>query len=268
MNVPLSKWRHRSLAAMRPAAIAALPDKARTPVILTTAAIEQHGPHLPVGMDAMLAHAWLDLALPRLDDATPCLVAPPITVGKSTEHRGFPGTLTIGGPLLAGLIRSVALQLETWGFRHLVVLNTHGGNIQVVRSCLREIRFQTQVRTALLSPAFSPPVGEHERTHGFHAGRVETAWMLALTPDLVKSDLANREFPATAGSPGELRAEAAPAIFSWITSDLSRSGTIGDATLATAEDGHAWLDAGATALAESITALAKWAASFNPEPTS
>jgi len=263
MNVVIPSWRNRSLTAMRPGEIAALPDKATTPVILTTAAIEQHGPHLPVGMDAMLAQAWLDLALPLLADETPCLVAPPITVGKSNEHAGFPGTLSIEKELLSKLIRSIADQLETWGFRHLLVLNTHGGNIQVVRSCLREIQAETQLHTALLKPTFTPPVNDREQAHGFHAGQVETAWMLALTPEIVDASLANREYPATADSTGELRAEAAPAIFSWITSDLSSSGTIGDATLATSEDGQAWLDAGSRALADSITAFAKWAAAEN-----
>lgn len=264
MNAALPSWRHRSLTAMRPSEIAALPGKATTPVILTTAAIEQHGPHLPVGMDAMLAQAWLDLALPLLADDTPCLVAPPITVGKSNEHTGFPGTLSIEKEVLAKLIRSIAGQLEAWGFRHLLVLNTHGGNIQVVRSCLREIQSETQLHTALLKPTFNPPVSDHELAHGFHAGQVETAWMLALTPGLVDAGLANREYPATADSAGELRAEAAPAIFSWITSDLSNSGTIGDATLATTGDGQAWLEAGSRALADSITGFAKWAALEKP----
>jgi len=267
MNAALPSWRHRSLAAMRPGEIAALPDKATTPVILTIAAIEQHGPHLPVGMDAMLAQAWLDLALPLLADDIPCLVALPITVGKSNEHTGFAGTLSIEKELLAGLIRSIAAQLERWGFRHLLVLNTHGGNIQVVRSCLREIQAGTELHTAQLKPSFSPPVSDHEQAHGFHAGQVETAWMLALTPGLVNTDLANRDYPATASSDGELRAEAAPAIFSWITSDLSRSGTIGDATLATAGDGHAWLEAGSRALAESITEYAKGAAAGKTDST-
>ena len=257
---PFPAYRDRYLPALRLDEIERLPGKAAIPVILPTGAIEQHGPHLPVGVDSMMAQAWLNRALPLLASDTPCLVAPAITVGKSNEHTGFPGTLMIDKTVLADLLWSIARQLHAWGFSVLAILNTHGGNIQVIRSTLREIHAELGLTTGVLRPRFSLPLDPQEAAFGFHANQAETAWLLALTPELVDPQLAAREYPARLGDPGELRAEAAPAIFSWITSDLSHTGIVGDATLATAADGEAWLEAGARALADALTALTSWAA--------
>jgi creatinine amidohydrolase len=79
------------LPAMTKAQIDALPDKAWAPVIVTTGAIEQHGPHLPVAFDSLMGQVWLDRVLPLLPPSVSCYVAPPITIGKSNEHTGFPG---------------------------------------------------------------------------------------------------------------------------------------------------------------------------------
>lgn len=256
---PFPTYARRNLTSMHPAEIAALPHKECIPVVVATGAIEQHGPHLPVGVDAMMGQAWLNGALPLLAPDTPCLVAPPITVGKSNEHTGFPGTLMIEKTLLADTLWAIARQLHAWGFRILVALNTHGGNIQVLNATLREIHAELGMTTGVLRSGYFPEVDPQEAAFGFHANQVETAWMLALAPELVDPSVAACEYPAHLDDPGELRAEAAPAIFSWITADLSATGIIGDATLATAEEGQAWFEAGCAALADKLTQLAAWA---------
>jgi creatinine amidohydrolase len=253
-------YANRHLTAMTPAEIAALPAKEITPVIIATGAIEQHGPHLPVGVDSMMAQAWLNGSLPRLKPTTRCLVAPPITVGKSNEHTGFPGTLMIDKTVLSDTLWSIARQLHQWGFRWLTILNTHGGNIQVVRSTLQEIYAELGIKTGVLRSGFFPKLDPQEAAYGFHANQVESAWLLALAPDLVEMEFAACEYPASIDDPAELRAEAAPAIFSWITADISATGIVGDATLATKEDGTAWFEAGCDALAETLTRLAERAA--------
>jgi len=232
----------RHLAAMSGERIRALPDRDRALVLLTTGAIEQHGPHLPVAVDALMGQAWLDRVLARLPATVACYVAPPITIGKSNEHAGFPGTLTISKETLRGQVHAVARQLARWGFRHLAVLNTHGGNSGVLAYVLRELEPACGVRATLLAHGPAAGLGAQEAAYGFHAGELETSWLLAVAPGLVKPHLALAEYPARLTDPGELRPEAAPATFAWASQDVSRSGVMGDATRATAENGARWIE--------------------------
>lgn len=232
-------------------------DKARTLVILPTGAIEQHGYHLPVGVDSILGQAFLEATLPKLDASTRILVAPPITFGKSNEHERFPGTISLSAKTLRRLLLSLARQLHDLGFRFFAFLNTHGGNSATVVYTLREIQSLHDVRAGMLSSGFSPPLSEIERRFGFHAGEWETSLMMAVAPGLVRRERAVCEYPARPDDPGELRPESAPAIASWISSDISRSGTMGDATAATAEKGRRWMEEWSSALAGQISELAQ-----------
>ncbi|HEY5227136.1 MAG TPA: creatininase family protein [Opitutaceae bacterium] len=250
MNFP--SYRSRYLPAMTPRQIAALPDKAWAPVILATGAIEQHGPHMPVAVDALMGQAWLTLALSRLPEGASCYVAPPITIGKSNEHTGFPGTLMISRDTLRSQILAVARQVHSWGFRSLAVINTHGGNVPVVVPTLREIRSLYGMRAAILQSKPVPGLSAEEATFGIHAGEVETSWILAAAGRHVEQGKAVSEFPARFSDPGEVRPVAAQALAAWMSKDVSKSGIMGDATAATAEKGERWLDLGATGYAEAI----------------
>jgi len=249
-------YRERYLPAMTQAQIAALPDKAWAPVIVATGAIEQHGPHLPVWVDALMGQTWLSLALARLPEGSSCYVAPPITIGKSNEHVGFPGTLVISKDSLRELLLATARQVHAWGFRQLAVLNTHGGNISVVTYTLREIRETLGMRAEFLRGAADRGLSQQEATYGFHAGEYETSLMLAVGSP-VRMERAACEFPARIDDRGELRPEAAPATFSWASQDVSRTGVMGDATAATVEKGRAWLELGAEKYAENIAELCR-----------
>lgn len=248
-------YRRRYLPAMTPAQIAALPDRSSALVLLTTGAIEQHGPHLPVGVDAFLGQAWLNLVLARLPAEVSCYVAPPITIGKSNEHAGFPGTLSIPARTLRALVFAIARQITRWGFRCLAVLNTHGGNSPVLAYTLREVEAQLAIRAAHVRPGVDYGQSKQEALYGFHAGELETSWMLALAPELVRMAEARCEYPARSDDPGELRPERAAATFAWATQDFSRSGVIGDATTATAEKGRRWLELAADGYAARLTKL-------------
>jgi len=234
----------------------ALPDKARALVILPTGAIEQHGPHLPVGVDALLGQAWLAHALPKLPAGCPVYVAPPIMVGKSNEHTGFPGTLSVSAATLRRQVIALATQLKALGFRQLALLNTHGGNSAVLVYTVREIQATLGLRAGLLSGYFRPELPPQEAAYGFHAGEWETSLLLAAAPELVLMDRAVCEYPARLDDPGELRPEDAPAVFSWLTRDVSQSGVMGNAPAATADKGRAWLDDASTALARRLAELA------------
>lgn len=248
-------YRGRYLPAMTRAQIDALPGKPTAVVIIPTGAVEQHGPHLPVGVDAILGQGVLAAAFAHLPAHAPVYVGPAITFGKSNEHADFPGTVSISAVGLHRLLKIAARQLHAFGFRTLAVLNSHGGNTAVLVPTLREIQTELGMNAGLLTWTWKASVSKQEAAWGFHGGQWETALMLALAPHLVRMEHAVREFPAHVDDPGELRPENAPVTFAWKTADLSRTGVMGDATIATATDGAAWLDASARTLATQLQAL-------------
>ncbi|EIP97619.1 uncharacterized protein, putative amidase [Opitutaceae bacterium TAV1] len=245
-------------------------DRARGVVILPTGAIEQHGPHLPVGTDALIGQALLARALGHLFPSasspsrssapSPAVyVAPPLLVGKSTEHRSFAGTLTHSTRTFRALLRAQAVQLHRLGFRTLALLNTHGGNSAVLTYTLRELQTDPALpglRAGMLTHGYKPAeLSAQEAAFGFHAGEWETSLMLAIAPDLVRMDRALCAWPAQLDDPGTLRPEGAPLTFAWTTEDISPTGVMGDATRATAEKGARWLAAAAEGLAAAIRNL-------------
>ncbi len=233
-------YRSRYLPAMTAREIAALPDRAWAPALVATGAIEQHGPHLPVAVDSFLGQVWLDRLLSRLTPEVSAYALPPITIGKSNEHVGFPGTLSISKETLRLQLLVLARQAKAWGFHQFVVLNTHGGNSAVLRYTLREIQADLGLRTGILLAPVTLNVTPQENTYGFHAGQFETAAMLALASGLTRPERAVCAYPGQLDDPGELRPEFAPATFAWATQDLSPSGIMGDAPAATAEQGERW----------------------------
>jgi creatinine amidohydrolase len=265
MPSPASAYVDRYLGAMTPRRIATLPDKAWAPVILSTAAIEQHGPHLPVQVDALMGEVWMSEIAARLPEGASCYFAPQVTVGKSNEHLGFPGTLGISKESLRSLVFAAARQVQAWGFRRLAVINSHGGNLSVVKITLAEIQAELGLATTLIRYRFGTGLSAEERAFGFHAGEVETAWLLAVAPHLVRMDKAVREFPAGARLGSPLLPEAAPATYAWITRDISRSGILGDAPAATAENGRRWISEAAADIVATIARLcAEARAQANP----
>lgn len=250
-------YRDRYLPAMTLRRIMALPDKSWAPVILATGAIEQHGPHLPVAVDALMGQVWICLALARLPAGASCYVAPPVTIGKSNEHTGFPGTLMVSRDTLRSQVLAVARQAHAWGFRSLAVINTHGGNLPVIVPTLREIRAEYGLRTGILHPGPVSGISAQEAAFGIHAGEVETSWVMAAAAHLTDPSKAVCEYPARIGDPRQVRPVAAPALVAWASRDISISGIMGDATAATAAKGELWLEQGASALAAAIAEVCR-----------
>ncbi|WP_309399052.1 creatininase family protein [Cerasicoccus maritimus] len=247
--------KERYLMSMTPSQIAAAASDPNALVLLPTAAIEQHGPHLPVGVDSLLGNAFLQRILSELSDDDPLWIAPPIWVGKSNEHDGFPGTLTISANSLRNQVLTTVKQLERWGFRRVAILNSHGGNSPVLRTTVCEIENSMSIKASILSSYPKTGLNPREERFGIHAGQYETALMLAIQPELVDMEKADchwmdERFPA-----GNIASENAPATFAWKTADLSPSGTLGDATKATASEGEQWLSAVVELLHRQIRSL-------------
>jgi len=247
--------RDHHLPALTLRAIRKLPEKSRAVVVLATGAIEQHGPHLPVGVDSMLGQAYLDRALPLAARECRVFTMAPIQIAKSNEHTGYPGTLILHRETLRQQILASARQIAAWGFRKLAILNTHGGNTSAIKSTLRELHPTLDAR--LLRFPYEWQTTPREACYGIHAGELETALMLAIAPDLVRSDAADCCWIGPEEKPRGLQPEFAAATFAWQTRDLSPTGTMGDATRATPGNGQLWIDRASRAVAEAIVAFAQ-----------
>ncbi len=226
---------------------------ARAIAVLPVAAVEQHGPHLPLGTDTYIAQGYLDRVADRVPDALDVLFLPVQAIGKSDEHDAFPGTLTLTAATALAAWTEIGAGLIRAGCRKLVIVSSHGGNSALMDLVAGELRGRFgMVAVTTAWSRFGYPEGlfpEDEIRHGIHAGGIETALMLALRPDLVRGDqIAAFESRTVAMARDYTLLRAGrPAAFAWKTQDLHASGALGDARLGTAEKGRAALDHGAQA---------------------
>lgn len=208
--------------------------------ILPTAAVEQHGPHLPTGTDTMIAEGMLDELRRDCPDDLDIRILPVQAVGKSNEHVHAPGTLTLTAETALRAWTEIGLSVARARVRKIVIVNSHGGNLDLVSILSRELR----VRAGMLAVkcqwgGFGAPEGLYsprEVAFGIHGGDRETSLMLHFRPETVDMEKA-RDFPSTAES--ATIPPTGPLSYGWIASDLNPNGAVGEAHLATAEKGAA-----------------------------
>jgi creatinine amidohydrolase len=240
----------------------ALPREA-TLLVLPTAAIEQHGHHLPLATDTLINNLLLGKALAKLPAELPIFALPPVCYGKSNEHIGFPGTLSVSAQTFMAVLHDLGGSIAAAGFKKLVLYNTHGGNTSLVDVLARDLRAEFGLRTFSLfgSPgAVFEGVSQQERTYGFHAGEIETAYLLHATPALVRREEYTTNYIARVEQPELLRPEGSAANFAWLTRDIAPSGVLGDPSAATAENGERWSNEAAARIGEILVAM------YNFEP--
>jgi creatinine amidohydrolase len=228
-------------------------DVSRVIAVLPVAAVEQHGPHLPLGVDAMIMDGCIARVVARLPADLDAVFLPTQSIGVSTEHLAFPGTLTLAPDTAARLLGDIAASVARAGVRKIVLMNSHGGNSALISQTALELRARLGMLAVTCSWArFGYPEGLfdlQEQLFGIHGGAVETSLMLAFRPDLVDMTQA-RDFASAARDMAQdfvwLRADR-PAGFGWMAQDLSPCGAMGDATEACADKGAAvaeyWADA-------------------------
>ncbi|MEM9796372.1 MAG: creatininase family protein [Pseudomonadota bacterium] len=215
-------------------------DPNRTVAVLPTAAVEQHGPHLPTGTDALIAEGMLDTVAALCPPDLDLLALPVQAVGKSNEHLWAAGTLTLSAEIALRAWTEIGLSVARAGLRKIILVNSHGGNLDLVSILSRELRVQAGMLAVKCQWAsFGAPDGlfsDREAQFGIHGGDRETSLMLAFRPETVDMAVAI-DFPSTA------EAAAVPPIGpisqGWIASDLSPHGVVGEAHLATADKGLA-----------------------------
>jgi creatinine amidohydrolase len=233
-------------------------DKDKTLLVLPSAAIEQHGHHLPLATDTLINNLLLGKALEKLPAEAAVYALEPVCYGKSNEHLGFPGTLSVSAATFMAVVHDIGASVAAAGFKRLAIYNTHGGNASLVDVMARDLRAEFGLATFALYGAGGARfegVGEQERKHGFHAGETETALLLAATPELVDTGAYTVNYIADIGEPEELAPENAAATFAWLTRDIAASGVMGDPRPATAENGARWIEAAAVRIASALTAM-------------
>ena len=228
-------------------------DMASAIAVLPVAAIEQHGPHLPVGVDTYIMEGYLRAAVARLPDDLPALMLPVQAVGKSNEHLAFPGTLTFSAETVIRAWREIGESVHRAGVRKLVIVNSHGGNIPPLDIVARELRVRLGMLVVVASwSRFGYPAGLYgagEAVHGIHGGEAETSLMLAFRPDLVRREAVRNFVPNSVAIAEEftwLRVTQ-PVGFGWMAQDNAAAGAMGDAASGTAEKGAATAENGAAA---------------------
>lgn len=212
--------------------------------ILPLGATEQHGHHLPLGVDVMLAEGISR----RVAEKTGALLLPAVPFGYSWVWRDIPGTVSIQQHHVEALIKDVALGVSRYGVELLVLINGHEANDASMKYAVRELQDEVSMPVVyFFYPGLSEVMAEHCESptwHGMiHACELETSLMLALYPEHVRMDRAVAEYPER------------PSLYGRSTislGDLSESGVYGDPTKATAEKGRQMLDAFVGTISENV----------------
>jgi creatinine amidohydrolase len=240
------------------ARLAASPQVEQAVAVLPVAAIEQHGPHLPVSVDTTLVDGVIAASLPHLPAELPVLFLPTQPVGKSNEHIRFPGTLTLSAETLMRVWMEIGESVARAGFRKLVLFNSHGGQVSVMDIVARDLRTKCDL-VVFSANWYTLPLGEQvmgqftpeEHRFGIHAGDMETSMMLALRPQFV--DMAQaRDFKSSSQERAArypILGNGSSAKLGWQVQDYNPMGAAGNAAIATPEKGRAVIESAGRQLA-------------------
>ena len=239
-------------------------DMSRIVAVLPVGAVEQHGPHLPVRVDTAIVDGILRHAVSLMPDDFPALILPTMSIGKSNEHSAFPGTLTLSAETLGRVWYEVCESVYRAGVRKVVLVNSHGGQPQVMEIVCRELRVRLGMlavssqwsRFTDLSDLFTAA----ERKHGIHAGEIETSVMLHLHPGLVDMALAEdfRSLSQTLEAECDILTPEGGTGFGWQMQDINPKGACGNAALADATRGHTAVERAASRLIKLITEVEQY----------
>jgi creatinine amidohydrolase len=239
-------------------------DTERTIAVLPVAAIEQHGPHLPVSVDTVLVDGVVAAALPHLTANLSVLFLPTQAVGLSPEHQRFPGTLTLSAETVIRLWTEIGESVARAGIKKLVLFNSHGGQVSVMDIVARDLRSRLDLLVYSVN-WFNLPLGPEvdglftadEHRFGIHAGEIETSMMLALAPNQV--DMAQaKNFASSSRQRSQefsILGNGKSAKLGWQMQDYNPAGAVGNAAAATADKGRAVVQAAGRALAQLLAEL-------------
>ena len=250
-------------------------DTSRAIAVLPLAATEQHGPHLPLSVDADIVNGVVQASLAHLGASQqgcqadlPVFFLPTQSVGLSPEHAAFPGTLTLKPETLMRLWTDIAESVKAAGVNKLVLFNAHGGHVGAMDVVARDLRARLGMLVYSVNWYQLPlhnDKGEdlndlfpaHEHRFGVHAGDVETSVMLALQPQLVRMNLA-QNFQSTSqqrAADFSILGNGRSAKLAWQMQDYNPAGAAGNAAAASAEKGQALLAAAGRSLVQLLSEI-------------
>jgi creatinine amidohydrolase len=228
-------------------------------VLLPVASTEQHGPHLATGVDDFLCSEVCKRVARELTPDVSVVVAPTVWFGLADHHVAFGGTFTISLATYYAVLRDLCRSILGAGFRRIVIVNGHGGNMQALAAftgeLTRELNASIATTTYFMEAAAEQAQILEEQNGVMHACEAETSMMMAIHPELV-----NRSRLEAAHGPNfDLTASLVPSLKTFRTfAELTASGVAGDARKASASKGEALLEACATALAARLRAGQPW----------
>lgn len=227
----------------------------RSILIQPLGAIEQHGPHLPLNTDLIIAQSVAEAAVDRFGDEVDAWVLPPLAYTKSNEHAWSAGTIWLSAATLLAVLDDIGRCVATTAAKRLVFLNGHGGNSTLVGTANRELRLHHGLMTFLTHPGVPPDQGgtsdPGEHGMGVHGGAEETSLMLHLAPHLCDMSKAERRIPH--GMIGNRYVKFGGAVsFGWMSNDFFFDGYIGDPTVATPDRGRELFEGSVMAFGEAL----------------
>jgi creatinine amidohydrolase len=232
-------------------------DTQKSIAILPVGAIEQHGPHLPLGVDAFLAEQFMSRLVSIAPDLS-AYILPTISFGFSPEHSAFAGTLSLSSQTVIALWTEVAESVLRSGIHKLLFFNTHGGHAGIPEIVGRPLRSQHQALVystnwwdLIPKDMLAKYISTKEQRYGIHAGQLETAVMLYLAKDQVDTKAA-KNFVSSAQERDLHYRTVGQGIskMSWLVEDYHPEGAVGDATLATSEQGKVLFDSALQSLVQ------------------
>jgi len=218
-------------------------------------AVEQHGPHLPLNTDLIVANAVAEAAVSRVGEELDVWVLPALAYTKSNEHAWSPGTIWLSATTLLAVLDDIGRCIAKTPAKRLVFLNGHGGNSSLLSAANRELRLKYGLMTFLAHPGMPADQGgtsaEGEHGMGVHGGTDETSIMLHLAPHLCTMAKAERRIPEALAKTSYVKF-GGKVSFGWLSNDFFEDGYIGDPTTATAEHGKELFDGSVTAFCEAL----------------
>lgn len=227
-------------------------------VIIPTGSTEQHGPHLPLSTDSLIAQE-VSIRVSRLINAP---IFPVLDIGHSIEHLSFPGSISYSPETMLAVIRDISTSLTIHGFKHLVFINGHGGNnavlelsIQWIRNNLKFWAYLFNIGEIAQERWNKSKIGAQDNpSRVLHADKIETSMVLSIAPDKVKQ---TRIVPKSRKNKPKISESSFIGSLGWSAKDMGDSGVIGDPTGATSLEGSALLDQVATRISKGIKSAKK-----------
>ncbi|MDZ4101026.1 MAG: creatininase family protein [Hydrogenophaga sp.] len=243
-------------------------DLARTIAVLPVAAIEQHGPHLPLSVDTDIANGVVAASLPHIASDLPALFLPTQAVGYSPEHTRFAGTLTLKAETVLRVWTEIGERVAASGVKKLVLFNAHGGQVGLLDVVARDLRARLGLLVYSVNWFHLPLLdaeghdlnamfSAEEHRFGIHGGEIETSLMLALSADKVRMEHAANFASKSQDRAGRFNilGNGKSAKLGWQMQDYNACGAVGNAAAATAEKGRAVLEAAGRSLARLLSEI-------------